>query len=98
MAYTEWFSMLLDGAMIKAVNTVMEDRMGYMWYVMIVLAPLVMVYIKTESLAFTATLLFWSIGLFGKMLFPDSITNTLFTVFILLGLGILVFKVFSPAK
>lgn len=91
-------NMLTSGELITAVNSLMESKMGYMWYVMLIAAPLVMVYIKTESMSFTAMLLFWSIGLFGRLLFPDSLTNTMFTVFILLGFGVLIFKVFSPVK
>ena len=98
MGYTEYFTMLLNGDLIKAVNSIMENRMGYMWYVMVLTAPIVMVYIKTESMTFAATLLFWTIALFGKIMFPDMITNTLFTVFILCGFAVLAFKVFSPVK
>jgi len=92
------YEMLLRGEAIKAVNTLMETKMGGMWYLMILLAPIVMIYIKTESMSFTAMILFWSVGLFGSLLFPDGITNALFTVCILLGFAVLAFKVFSPVK
>jgi hypothetical protein len=96
--FNEFFNMMLQGQGLRAVNSLMESKMGYMWYVMILTAPVVMVYIKTESMSFAATILFWNIALWGGMLFPDGWTNALFTVFILLGFGTLVFKVFSPVK
>jgi hypothetical protein len=96
MPYQNWTTQmqeLTNGSLFTAVDTQMNDTMGQFWYVALFLTPVIMVYIKTESLGFATFVLCMTLGLYGAIVNPGGFISDSSSVIMAAGIASLILKI-----
>jgi len=78
---------LMNGSVITAVDTALSQTVGPLWYAVLFGVPIVMVYLKTESLGLPMVLMMWTISFYGYLI--DPTLATLATITMAAGFAIL---------
>jgi hypothetical protein len=96
---TPQMSLLMNASLIPAVDSLLTSRMGYLWYIALFCVPVIMVYVKTQSVSFTAFTLLATMMFYGVFLVSDVISmQTIFAVIIAIGVMAIFWKAFSPSN
>jgi hypothetical protein len=80
------------GNVITAVDQVLYDKTGYFWYMCVFGAPVIMIWLKTESITLSTMVLMWTIALYGTLMNPSGIMGEYAAVFVAAGMVALFIK------
>ena len=93
---TGW-DMLLAGEYFNAVESVFTSIMGNFFYLIIFATIGFVLVIKTEGFGLPLLFLIFTVGLYGHLL-PADTAGGVFGIVVAILAGILIYKVFSPAR
>jgi hypothetical protein len=96
---TPSMQLLMNASLIPAIDTLLTSRMGSLWYIALFTMPVIMVYIKTQSIPFTAFTLITTMMFYGIFMVSDVMAlQTIFGVIVAAGITVIIWKAFSPSN
>jgi hypothetical protein len=98
MPLTEYMTQVMNGSIFTAIDKLLTDRIGGLWYLILFGVPYIMVWIKTENLTLSTVLLLWTISFYGSFINPDGIGGNIVSLCLGAGFAIILFRALSPVR